>query len=86
MSLGAQRRHELHGRTTATTLRRAPRLKKAAAKVLGSTWQKCRVHYVRNARALPGDGYQQSREDDTAGRDGLHRACQSWSLRITSTP
>ncbi len=34
-------------------------LKAAAAKVLGSTWQRCRVHFLRNALAHAGKGQRQ---------------------------
>ena len=34
-------------------------LKKAAAKVLGSTWQRCRVHFMRNALAHVGTKQRQ---------------------------
>ena len=34
-------------------------LKAAAAKVLKSTWQRCRVHFIRNALAHAGKGQRQ---------------------------
>ncbi len=34
-------------------------LKAAAAKVLKSTWQRCRVHFIRNALAHAGKGRRQ---------------------------
>jgi transposase-like protein len=34
-------------------------LKAAAAKVLKSTWQRCRVHFIRNAPAHAGKGQRQ---------------------------
>ena len=34
-------------------------LKAAAAKVLGSTWQRCKVHFLRNALAHAGKGQRQ---------------------------
>ena len=34
-------------------------LKAAAAKVLKSTWQRCRVHFIRNALAYAGKGQRQ---------------------------
>lgn len=34
-------------------------LKAAAAKVLGCTWQRCKVHFLRNALAYAGKGQRQ---------------------------
>ncbi len=36
-----------------------PGLKAAAAKVLGGTWQRCKVHFLRNALAYAGKGQRQ---------------------------
>jgi putative transposase len=35
-------------------------IKAAAAKVLGATWQRCKVHFLRNALAHAGKGQRQT--------------------------
>ena len=56
-------------------------LKAAAAKVLKSTWQRCRVHFIRNALAHAGKGQRQmvvAMINTVFAQDSPEAAIQQW--------
>jgi putative transposase len=58
-------------------------LKAAAAKVLKSTWQRCRVHFIRNALAYAGKGQRQmvlALINTVFAQDSAEAASAQWRL------
>ena len=58
-------------------------LKAAAAKVLGSTWQRCKVHFLRNALAHAGKGQRQMVLDainTVFAQDSIESATAQWRI------
>ena len=56
-------------------------LKAAAAKVLSATWQRCRVHFLRNALAHAGKGQRQmvlAAINTAFAQDGFEAASKQW--------
>jgi len=58
-------------------------LKAAAAKVLGATWQRCKVHFLRNALAHAGKGQRQmvlAAINTAFAQDTFESASQQWRV------
>jgi putative transposase len=58
-------------------------LKAAAAKVLKSTWQRCRVHFIRNALAYAGKGQRQmvlALSNTVFAQDSAEAASAQWRV------
>jgi putative transposase len=58
-------------------------LKAAAAKVLGATWQRCKVHFLRNALAHAGKGQRQmvlAAINTAFAQDSFESASQQWRV------
>jgi len=58
-------------------------LKAAAAKVLGATWQRCKVHFLRNALAHAGKGQRQmvlAAINTAFAQDTCESASQQWRI------
>jgi putative transposase len=58
-------------------------LKAAAAKVLNATWQRCKVHFLRNALAYAGKGQRQmvlAAINTAFAQDSLESASAQWRI------
>ena len=58
-------------------------LKAAAAKVLGATWQRCKVHFLRNALAHAGKGQRQmvlAAINTAFAQDSFESSSQQWRV------
>src|SRR3984957_1751017 len=58
-------------------------LKAAAAKVLGATWQRCKVHFLRNALAHAGKGQRQmvlAAINTAFAQDNFESSSQQWRV------